>query len=111
MASIKAGKPCARMVPTGATFDEYHDCEGEGCCPPMYRVCGAPTIIRTWNEGTPGDPTRVTETECSVCDAEPVEVVELCECGAPAAYDGLCYECQTVHHSMGDYDMDGEGWR
>lgn len=106
---------CARMIPNPAwSYDPYdsHDCYGEDCCAPRNIVCGAPAIETTTYHREVPDGSRgvkVVDVVCSVCDAPPVE--EKCsECGQAAAYDGLCYQCQTVLHAIGAYDMDGEGW-
>jgi len=33
-------------------------------------------------------------------------------CGAEVTNtDGICYECQCRLHALGDFNMDGEGWR
>lgn len=38
---------------------------------------------------------------------------DTCEgCGAVGRYyEGLCYQCQCDAHAVGEYDMDGDGWR
>ena len=33
------------------------------------------------------------------------------ECGADGPFgEDICYECQTILHSLGMFDMDGQGW-
>ncbi len=103
MGTWKVGKPCKRLVPVGTFINEDGDTRTE------YGKCGAMTTVYSWREI---DGARYKDTTCTRCDAAPAEEDNKCgDCGqSTASQEGLCYQCQTIHHAAGDFDMDGPGW-
>ena len=84
--------PDVAMVYADRYLDAHsHRMSGAGYCPGGFCCEG---------EGTPDLP-----------DPEPPEHDNDCpECGAHTG-TGTCYQCQCYLHSIGAYDMDGEGYR